>query len=56
MRQNTYMHRSMEKKLAIAKRQCDDKLIELDKLYAENDFLKGELCKIRDKYDFTTID
>ena len=25
-------------------------------MYAENDFLKGELAKIRDRYDFAVID
>ena len=56
MQQNKYTNRALEKKLAASKRQCDDKLVELDKLYAENDFLKGELAKIRDKYDFSVID
>ena len=56
MTSSRYVIKTLEKKLETSKRQCDDKLEELDKLYGENDFLKGELGKIREKYDFTVID
>ena len=45
--------KSQDKKLANAKLQGDEKLVEIDKLYNETDFLKNELSNIRAKYDFS---
>ena len=48
--------KQLEKKLALAKAQTDEKLEEIDQLYTENDSMKYELGRIREKYDFTIID
>lgn len=42
--------------MTLAKKQADEKLEEMDGLYSESDYLKGELSRIRDKYDFSVID
>lgn len=51
-----YKIKQLEKKLQQAKQQTEEKLEEIDKLYSESDYLKGELNRIREKYDFDSID